>query len=189
MSACEPVNDQNLEKLNSVVETLNTLSSKTVDIRTKVAVDEAAKSVQAIVSWATDTGFAHFDVRDAKKKGGSIVNGEIADVEGGTAGGMVQYEASQLHAGHELLAALDAVDKLDLTTPTMTNKEELAMIKQKAELSGMLGHVLINWLGGHSNSTLRDLVMPPSHMPVMTKVELQTAQAKSGKLKAKSAGI
>lgn len=72
-------------------------------------------------------------------------------------------------------------------TKEMTNKEELDKVRDKAELNGMIGTVLTLWVGGHSNKTLREMIMPPFQMPVMKPDELKLAQSKGGKLKAKSA--
>lgn len=98
-TACEPINDQNLDKLNKAVADLTEFSSASTVIQTKVAIDAAGKSVQAVVKWALDRNFAHADVRDAKKakSGKRGQNDELAQEQ--IAAQAMQHEADQLHVG------------------------------------------------------------------------------------------
>ena len=185
-AACEPIHNPDVQKLDTMVVHLDDIGYEfkhlVEDVKPIVSL------VKRVKTTVLDSGFVV--AQRSNKKGAPQPKGQLGvkrdpapEGEGHEAAVALAalQEATEKAAAVDLLAAINATALL-LAADDATPARESDLARAKVEVQGGLGQLLQKW--GKKQALA---LLPPVHGPVMGRDELDQAQKKGGRLKAKTA--
>ena len=187
LTACEPINDPDISKLETMVVHLDDIAYEFKYLHDAVA--PIVSRIKSLKDEVLASGFVvavrgHGGKKAARrdtlgpKRGRPAAAVEVDDAGKAEAAEKAEVE---MMAGRALVDAINMTALLRAEVSESTAREsELA--RAKVEVQGGLGQLVSSWAGQHT-----DVLIPPFKAPLMTKEQLTEAQKKGGKLKAKTA--